>query len=202
MNRILPFPNLPSPSGNARPLCPNFSASSQDPSPQSVLLCFLSLPGITSQTATAGPSIPHREQQPRPVAGRPRGLRPPPAPTPTPTPTPSAGSRTLSLPLLPPPRARAPPTGPLRLRTRAPSPRHGEPPGPAWRGREGPAVAAAGRGRMAGRAPAMGRARGWQPRLWASRNEARPRLLSPERTFPRSRREVQPSAVCLRLERG
>ena len=64
-------------------------------------------------------------------------------------------------------------------------------------------MAAAARGRMAGLAAAMGRARGWQPRLWASRNEARPRLLlPPERTFPRSRREVQPSALCLRLERG
>lgn len=146
-------------------------------SPLSVLFCFLSLPGITSQTATAVPSIPSQERQRRPTAKRQSRLRPPPASQPC-----------RATPLFPPARGCAPPTGPPRLRTRRrPAPRL-RAARPARSGVEPHRAAAGGRtrGRAAGVGgePARGE-RGWRR---AGMRPGHDSSVLPKDTFPRSRR--------------
>lgn len=138
-----------------------------------VRLRFLSLPGITSQTATAAHSMTRRQQQ----------RRPPPAARPDvdlrrrPRPVARRSSR---------PRAPRPAHRPAALA-------HFAPRRPQAANRRGlpRAVGRCGepRGPVGGRAVGLGRTRGWRLKLEASENEARPRLSFLRKgTFPRSRR--------------
>lgn len=177
-----PTPIIPEPSFSPQ-ATPDPSAQTSRPPHKgrllSALLGLRSLPGITSQTATAVPSMPRagnrRDAQP-PAVRRDFDLLPRPAARRCP---------------FPPARAR-PAHRPPRLRTRRRPPAQPPPvPRAAGTRRErwgGPS----GRGAPwvdggAGRGVGVGGLRA-RSRLEASRNEARPRLVLPERTFPRSLR--------------
>lgn len=192
VHRITSFPNLlSSPQATPDPSAQTSRSPHKACLPSvSVLLCLLSLPGITSQTATAVPSIPRQERERRPAAGSPPRLRPQPAP--------EALTRDASLPARACVRPAHRATAPAHL---APPPlpdsqRHGLP-GAGDPGAVG-TTAAGGRpgGWTGARAAGLARTCGRGARPEAGRNAARPRrLLPPRNRLSHGPAEAQPSAL-------